>query len=176
MHLNWFELDWTFYCKIIFNLYLSPQIPLQATNNVSPGSQAFVIKHSIAPCPVAESAIVIVFCVWKRYWMPTLISSIIWQKSGWRWPNSGWLIFWILFWAGRKKSWNKTWKSKNFCVIRLLNFTYEQLLELLVASRHYVKDRQSYWSYERKSYPINGIYFWVCYGSNNCQLLIGGVL
>ena len=76
--LSWGRKGWSvdpFPARLAISEARSPQIPLHAMRIVSPLSHAFVIVHSIAPWPVADNAIVIVFSVWKRYWIPFLISS-----------------------------------------------------------------------------------------------------
>ena len=74
---------------LAMSLALSPQIPLHAISTVSPRSSGFIKVHSIAAWPDAQRAIVKAFRVWNKCWIPTFISSIIVQKSGWRWPKSG---------------------------------------------------------------------------------------
>ena len=39
------------------------------------------MTHSIPECPVEDKAKVIVFLVWKTYWIPALQSSITWKKN-----------------------------------------------------------------------------------------------
>lgn len=55
----------------------SPQIPLMAMSTLSPGSTVLNTAHSIAACPEPLIAIVMLFSVWKAYWIPFLMSFMI---------------------------------------------------------------------------------------------------
>lgn len=56
----------------------SPQIPLMATSTFSPGSTVLNTAHSMAAWPEPLMQIVMLFSVWKAYWMPFLMSFMIW--------------------------------------------------------------------------------------------------
>lgn len=55
----------------------SPQMPLMATRTLSPGSTVLNTAHSMAACPEPLMAKVMLFCVWKAYWIPFLMSFMI---------------------------------------------------------------------------------------------------
>lgn len=59
----------------------SPQIPLMAIRTLSPGSTVLKMAHSMAVWPEPLTAIVMLFCVWKAYWIPFLMSFIIWRRN-----------------------------------------------------------------------------------------------
>lgn len=62
----------------------SPQMPLTAVRTLSPASTALKRAHSIAVWPVPLTAKVIMFRVWNMYWIPLLMSFIIWHA---KWTN-----------------------------------------------------------------------------------------
>lgn len=62
----------------------SPQMPLTAVKTLSPASTALKMAHSIAVWPVPLTAKVIVFRVWNKYWIPSLMSFITWHE---KWTN-----------------------------------------------------------------------------------------
>merc|ERR1719182_1296358 len=68
-------------CLLAMSALLIPQMPLLQIMTVLPGSSMLVITHSMAACPVADRARVIGLLVWKMYWTPALISSMILENS-----------------------------------------------------------------------------------------------
>jgi hypothetical protein len=76
-------------CLRAISALLTPQMPLLQISTVLPGSSMLFITHSMAACPVAERAKVVVFLVWKMYCTPALMSSMTLQNSGCKWPIVG---------------------------------------------------------------------------------------
>lgn len=58
-----------------------PQTPLTPTRKESCGSRRLDRAASRAQCPEPLMASVRAFLVWKAYWMPCLISSMIWGRG-----------------------------------------------------------------------------------------------
>lgn len=68
-----------------------PQMPLTPTRQASPGSRRLSRAVSSAACPEPLTASVRLFLVWNMYWMPCLMSSMIWRRAACRsgpgpWP------------------------------------------------------------------------------------------
>src|SRR4051812_38387554 len=66
-----------------------PKTPLTPTTTSSPGSMRFTKQNSMPALPVPLTGNVISFCVMKTERSIALISSIIFTKTGSRWPTSG---------------------------------------------------------------------------------------
>lgn len=62
----------------------SPHMPLTADSTLSPGSTVLKMAHSMAVWPVPLTARVMLFWVWNMYWIPLLMSFIIWDV---KWAN-----------------------------------------------------------------------------------------
>ena len=67
----------------------SPKKPLMQTTARSPGSMRLATQASMPAEPVPDTAMVCSFWVRKTARRRSLVSSMIFRKSGSRWPRTG---------------------------------------------------------------------------------------